>query len=125
MVKKATHEAKNMKKIEAIIRREMLEKVKDALMNAGFSPMTLCEVMGRGEQGGVTLEYRGRRIQVDLLPKIKIEMVVEDEDVDRVIDCIVAAGRTGKPGDGKIFVIPVENCLSVRTAGAQAVKPNS
>jgi nitrogen regulatory protein P-II 1 len=78
--------------------------------------MTLYDVMGRGEQRGVTLQFRGRSIQVDLLPKVKGEIVVEDENVDRVIETIVTAGRTGKVGDGKIFVIPVERCLSVRTA---------
>jgi len=115
-VRGPTIEVTGLKKIEAIIRQERLEKVKSALDIAGFAPMTLYDVMGRGEQRGVTLQFRGRSIQVDLLPKVKVEIVVEDENVDRVIETIVTAGRTGKVGDGKIFVIPVERCLSVRTA---------
>lgn len=115
-VRGPTIEVTGLKKIEAIIRQERLEKVKSALDIAGFAPMTLYDVMGRGEQRGVTLQFRGRSIQVDLLPKVKVEIVVEDKNVDRVIETIVTAGRTGKVGDGKIFVIPVERCLSVRTA---------
>jgi nitrogen regulatory protein P-II 1 len=116
MARRPTIEVTGLKKIEAIIRQERLEKVKSALDIAGFAPMTLYDVMGRGEQRGVTLQFRGRSIQVDLLPKVKVEIVVEDENVDRVIETIVTASRTGKVGDGKIFVIPVERCLSVRTA---------
>jgi nitrogen regulatory protein P-II 1 len=104
-----------MKKIEAIIRPERLEQVKSALEGKGFVAMTVTEVKGRGEQKGITLQFRGRTMEVDLLPKVKIEIVVSDENVDKVIDTIVNAARTGRYGDGKIFVIPVERAVRVRT----------
>lgn len=111
-----------MKKIEAIIRQERLEKVKTALDGAGLAPMTISEVMGRGNQRGVTLQYRGRSVKVDLLPKVKIEVVTDDDKVETAINSIVSAAWTGRPGDGKIFVIPVERSLSVRSAGAPAAE---
>lgn len=77
--------------------------------------MTVIEVKGRGEQKGITLEYRGKPIQVDLLPKMKVEIVVKNEDVDAVIGTIRSAARTGKFGDGKIFILPVERMTKVRT----------
>jgi nitrogen regulatory protein P-II 1 len=104
-----------MKKIEAIIRPEKLEEIKESLENAGFVAMTITEVKGRGEQKGITLQFRGRKMQVDLLPKVKIELVIEDEKIDEAIETIINSARTGKPGDGKIFVIPVEKCIRVRT----------
>jgi len=104
-----------MKKVEAIIRPERLEHVKRTLEDKGFVAMTVSEVRGRGEQKGITLQFRGRTMEVDLLPKVKIEMVVDDDVVDAVIDTIVKAARTGKYGDGKIFVIPVEKAVRVRT----------
>ena len=104
-----------MKKIEAIIRPERLEHVKKALEDKGFVAMTVSEVRGRGEQKGITLQFRGRTMEVDLLPKVRIEVVVSDDAVDAVIDTIVKAARTGKYGDGKIFVIPVEKAVRVRT----------
>ncbi|ADG12811.1 nitrogen regulatory protein P-II [Methanocaldococcus infernus ME] len=104
-----------MKKIEAIIRPERLDVVKKALADAGYLGMTVSEVKGRGVQGGIVERYRGREFVVDLLPKIKIEMVVKEEDVDKVIDIICENAKTGKPGDGKIFVLPVEKVVRVRT----------
>jgi nitrogen regulatory protein P-II 1 len=104
-----------MKKIEAIIRPERLEHVKRALEDKGFVAMTVSEVRGRGEQKGITLQFRGGTMEVDLLPKVRIEVVVSDDAVDAVIDTIVKAARTGKYGDGKIFVIPVEKAVRVRT----------
>jgi len=104
-----------MKKIEAIIRPERLEQVKKALEEKGFVAMTVSEVKGRGEQKGITLQFRGRTMEVDLLPKVKIEIVVSDDAVDAVIETIASAARTGKYGDGKIFVIPVEKAVRVRT----------
>ncbi|ADG13613.1 nitrogen regulatory protein P-II [Methanocaldococcus infernus ME] len=104
-----------MKKIEAIIRPERLDVVKEALADAGYLGMTVSEVKGRGVQGGIVERYRGREFVVDLLPKIKIEMVVKEEDVDKVIDIICENAKTGKPGDGKIFVLPVEKVVRVRT----------
>ncbi|AEA46717.1 P-II family nitrogen regulator [Archaeoglobus veneficus] len=104
-----------MKKVEAIIRPERLEHVKKALEEKGFVAMTVSEVKGRGEQKGITLQFRGRTMEVDLLPKVKVEIVVEDKAVDAVISTIVDAARTGKYGDGKIFVVPVEKAVRVRT----------
>jgi nitrogen regulatory protein P-II 1 len=104
-----------MKKIEAIIRPEKLEHVKDALEQEGFVSMTITEVKGRGEQKGITLQFRGRTMEVELLPKVKIEIVVKDDKVDAVIDTIIKSARTGRVGDGKIFVIPVENAVRIRT----------
>ena len=104
-----------MKKIEAIIREEKLDAVRDALGKLGYFGMTVTEVSGRGKQGGITLQWRVGDYQVDFLPKFKIELVVVDEDVRGVADAIMQTCRTGERGDGKIFVIPVENALRVRT----------
>ncbi|HMK45549.1 MAG TPA: P-II family nitrogen regulator [Methanocella sp.] len=104
-----------MKMIQAVIRPEKLDNVKKALSEKGFNAMSIIEVRGRGEQKGITLEYRGKKIEVDTLPKIKIEIVVDDKDVEPIIEIIRVAGRTGKFGDGKIFVMPVEMMAKVRT----------
>jgi len=104
-----------MKMVQAIIRPERLDAVKKALEEKGFIAMTIIDVNGRGEQKGITLEYRGKKIEVDTLPKIKLELVVKDEEVDTIIAVIRASGRTGKFGDGKIFVMPVELTAKVRT----------
>jgi nitrogen regulatory protein P-II 1 len=104
-----------MKMVQAIIRPERLDAVKKALEEKGFIAMTIIDVKGRGEQKGITLEYRGKKIEVDTLPKIKLELVVKDEEVDTIIAIIRASGRTGKFGDGKIFVMPVELTAKVRT----------
>ncbi len=104
-----------MKKIEAIIRPERLDQVKEELERAAFKSMTITEVKGRGEQKGITLQFRGQRMTVDLLPKIKVEIVVEDERVDTVVKTIMKAARTGRIGDGKIFIIPVEHAIRIRT----------
>jgi len=104
-----------MKMVVAVIRPEKLESVKKALEAKGFVAMTVTEVKGRGEQKGITLQFRGRTMDVDLLSKVKIEIVVRDEDVDAVIDTIVKSARTGRYGDGKIFVLPVERSVRIRT----------
>ncbi len=104
-----------MKMVQAIIRPERLDAVKKALEDKGFIAMTIIEVKGRGEQKGITLEYRGKKIEVDTLPKVKLELVVKDDQVDTIIAIVRAAGRTGKFGDGKIFVLPVELTAKVRT----------
>ncbi len=109
-----------MKMVQAIIRPERFDTVKAALEQKGFNALTFIEVKGRGEQKGITLEYRGKPVQVDLLPKVKVEVVVDDKDVDAVIAIIREAARTGKIGDGKIFVIPVEKMLKVRIDEGQA-----
>ena len=104
-----------MKKIEAIIRPERLERVKLALEEKGFIGLTLTEVKGRGRQGGIIQQWRGREYRVDLLPKVKIEIVIDDADAEKVIDTIMKEARTGKVGDGKIFVYDVEEVIRVRT----------
>ena len=104
-----------MKKIEAIIRPERLEQIKKALEEKGFIAMTVMEVSGRGEQKGIKLQYRGGTLEVDLLPKLKLEMYVQDGDVDSAMKTICDAGRTGKFGDGRIFVTHVEKSGKVRT----------
>jgi nitrogen regulatory protein P-II 1 len=104
-----------MKKVEAIIREEKLEAVKKALEEKSYFGMTVSEVSGRGKQKGIPLQWRVGEYRVDLLPKLKIELVVLDEDVPDVIDAIVSRARTGDTGDGKIFVLPVEEVVRVRT----------
>lgn len=113
-----------MKKVEAIIRPERLERVKDALADAGFTGLNVVNVTGRGAQRGIAYEGRaGERFVVDMLPKLKLETVVRDADVDKVIDIIIRVARTGNVGDGKIFVIPVDDAVRVRTGerGEQAL----
>jgi len=104
-----------MKKIEAIIRQERLEAVKKALEENSYFGMTVSEVSGRGRQKGISLQWRVGEYRVDLLPKIKIELVVLDKDVPVAVDAIVRNARTGEIGDGKIIVLPVESVVRVRT----------
>jgi nitrogen regulatory protein P-II 1 len=104
-----------MKMVLAIIKPERCEFVKKALEEKGFIGMTMSEVKGRGEQKGITLEYRGGKMTVDLLPKVKLEVVVRDKDLDELVATITGAARTGKIGDGKIFVLPVEKSIRIRT----------
>ncbi len=104
-----------MKKIEAIIKPFKLDDVKDALSSQEIHGMTVTEVKGYGRQKGHTELYRGAEYVVDFLPKVKIELIVNDDQVDRAINAIVEAARTGKVGDGKIFVLPVEQVVRIRT----------
>ncbi|NPA82470.1 MAG: P-II family nitrogen regulator [Epsilonproteobacteria bacterium] len=104
-----------MKKIEAIIKPFKLEDVKDALSEMGINGMTIMEVKGYGRQQGHTELYRGAEYVVDFLPKIKIETIVKDENAQEVIEAIVKAARTGKIGDGKIFVSDIEKVIRIRT----------
>jgi len=104
-----------MKKIEAIIKPFKLEEVKDALGEIGIEGMTVTEVKGFGRQKGHTEIYRGSEYTVDFLPKIKIEMVLSDEKIQAAVDAIVKAAKTGKIGDGKVFVAPVEEAVRIRT----------
>ena len=104
-----------MKKIEAIIREEKLDAVRAALESVGYFGMTVSEVSGRGKQGGLRLQWRVGEYKVDLLPKIKVEVVVLDEDLPRILNIVTHAARTGEQGDGKLFVIPIENAVRVRT----------
>ena len=104
-----------MKMVKAIIKPERFELVKKALEEKGVTSMTVTEVQGRGEQKGITLEYRGKKMVVDMLPKIQIEIVIRDHEVDELITTIISAAKTGKFGDGKIFVLPVDTAIRVRT----------
>jgi nitrogen regulatory protein P-II 1 len=104
-----------MKMVKAIIKPERFEFVKKALEDKGFIGMTISEVKGRGEQKGIALQYRGGLMIVDLLPKIQLEIVVRDSDVDTIVVTITEAARTGKIGDGKIFILPVEKSVRIRT----------
>ncbi len=104
-----------MKKIEAIIRPEKLQDVKAALDKLGCIGMTITEVKGRGKQGGITQQWRGRQYHIDLLPKIKIELVVKTKYVDKVVNTIIESAKTGNTGDGKIFITSVDKVYRVRT----------
>lgn len=104
-----------MKKIEAIIKPFKLEEVKEALAGIGVAGMTVSEVKGFGRQKGHTEIYRGSEYTVDFLPKVKIELVIADALVDAAVDAIVKAAKTGKIGDGKVFVSPIENAIRIRT----------
>jgi nitrogen regulatory protein P-II 1 len=104
-----------MKMIKAIVKPERFEFIKKALEDKGFISMTISEVRGRGEQKGISLEYRGGLMTVDILPKMQIEIVVKDKDVDTIITTIIESARTGKIGDGKIFILPVERTIRIRT----------
>lgn len=104
-----------MKKIEAIIRPFKLDEVKIALVNAGIVGMTVSEVRGFGRQKGQTERYRGSEYTVEFLQKLKIEIVVDEAQVDIVVDKIISAARTGEIGDGKIFVSPVDEIIRIRT----------
>jgi nitrogen regulatory protein PII len=112
-----------MKKIEAIIKPFKLDEVKEALSSIGVQGMTVSEVKGFGRQKGHTEIYRGSEYTVDFLPKIKIELVLADSQVNGAVESIVKAAKTGKVGDGKIFVTPIENAIRIRTEekGEQAV----
>ena len=104
-----------MKKIEAIIKPFKLDDVREALTEIGITGMTVSEVKGFGRQKGHTEIYRGAEYAVDFLPKVKVELIIADEDVERVIDVIIENARSGKIGDGKIFVLPVEEAIRIRT----------
>jgi nitrogen regulatory protein PII len=119
----AFREEAAVKKIEAIIKPFKLDDVKDALHDVGVSGITVVEVKGFGRQKGHTELYRGAEYVIDFLPKVKVEVVVEDSLVDNVVEAIENAARTGRIGDGKIFVIPVEQAIRIRTGdrGADAI----
>jgi nitrogen regulatory protein P-II 1 len=104
-----------LKKIEAIIRPFKLDEVKIALVNAGIVGMTVSEVRGFGRQKGQTERYRGSEYTVEFLQKLKVEIVVEDSQVEMVLDKVITAARTGEIGDGKIFISPVEEIIRIRT----------
>jgi nitrogen regulatory protein PII len=112
-----------MKKVEAIIKPFKMEDVKDALLEAGIEGMTVTEVKGFGRQKGHTEIYRGSEYTVDFLPKVKFEIVLDDANVQAAVNAIIRAARTGKIGDGKVFVLPIDEAVRIRTEerGAAAI----
>ncbi|HSW58805.1 MAG TPA: P-II family nitrogen regulator [Dehalococcoidales bacterium] len=104
-----------MKKIEAIVREERFHLIKIALEEKGFISMTVSDVIGRGKQKGVTLKWRVGERRIDFLPKKKMEIIVEDADCQLVVDTICERGKTGSVGDGKIFIMPIEDVIKIRT----------
>ncbi|MGA3285970.1 MAG: P-II family nitrogen regulator [Bacteroidota bacterium] len=104
-----------MKKIEAIVRPHAVDDIREALQEAGFRGMTMIEVKGFGRQKGHTEVYRGAEYQVDFLPKVKLEIVVPDDRVEEAVSIVIRIAKTGKVGDGKIFVLPAEDAIRVRT----------
>ncbi len=113
MLRKLTREVKKMKKVEAIIRPEDLDGVRLSLQEKGIVGMTVEEVQGRGRQKGVCLQWRAGEYCVEFLPKVRMDMIVDDKDVETAIEAIIKAARTGKNGDGKIFIYPVEDVVRV------------
>ncbi|MCK4773050.1 MAG: P-II family nitrogen regulator [Candidatus Latescibacteria bacterium] len=105
-----------MKRIEAVIKPFKLDDVREALMKTGLRGMTVTEVRGFGRQKGHTELYRGSEYQIDLLPKVKIEIIVPDDVLEEAIEAIIEAAYTGEIGDGKIFVLPVEDVIRIRTS---------
>ncbi|WP_035349761.1 P-II family nitrogen regulator [Edaphobacter aggregans] len=103
-----------MQKIEAVIQPSKLDSVKDALVEIGVNGMTILEARGHGRQKGHTEVYRGREYSVDLLPKVKLEVVVTDEMLDRAVNAIIGAARTGTIGDGKIFISKIDEAIRIR-----------
>lgn len=103
------------KKIEAIIREEALDAVKEALHAIGIVGMNIFEVRGHGRQGGVELSWRGTTYHMDLIPKIQINIILSDHNVERAVETIIQAARTGRTGDGVIFILPVDDVIRIRT----------
>jgi nitrogen regulatory protein P-II 1 len=103
------------KKLEAFIREEALDAVKQALQNIGIIGMNIYEVRGHGRQGGIELSWRGTSYRMDLIPKIQVNIVLSDHNVEKAIEAITQAARTGKEGDGLIFIYPVEDVFRIRT----------
>jgi nitrogen regulatory protein P-II 1 len=117
----ATETGKKMTKVEAIIQPGRFEAVKEALTEAGITGMTISEVRGHGRQKGHTETYRGREYSVDLLPKVKVEVVLDDAQVSAAVDAIVKAASTGKIGDGKIFLSKVDEVIRIRNLERGAI----
>jgi nitrogen regulatory protein P-II 1 len=104
-----------MKKIESVIRSERLQTVLDALESSGYAGITVTEVEGHGKQKGIVQQWRGKEYKVSLIPKIKVEIVAKDKDVDKIIKAIIEAARTGAMGDGRIFVSSINDTYKIRT----------
>ena len=112
-----------MKMITAIVKPHKLDDVKNALEGAGVHGLTISEAHGYGRQRGHTEVYRGAEYQIDFIPKVRVEVVVDDEDLEAVLDAVVASARTGRIGDGKVWVVPVDDLVRVRTGerGSEAL----
>jgi nitrogen regulatory protein P-II 1 len=123
MLRRHIREVNKMKKVEAIIRPESLDAVRTALEEKGILGMTVAEVQGRGRQKGVSLQWRAGDYCVEFLPKLQLDMIVDDKDVESVIAAITAVSKTGKNGDGKIFIYPVEQVIRISTGecGTEAI----
>ncbi len=104
-----------MKKIEAIIRPEKLDAVRQALEKVGYSGIMISEIEGHGKQKGIVQQWRGEQYKVEFLPKIKMEIILKDEEVKKIVKTIVENARTGEVGDGKIFIFTIDNCIRIRT----------
>lgn len=104
-----------MKKIEAIVRPERVDAVRSALSESGITGLMISEIEGHGKQKGVVQQWRGEKYKVELLPKVKIEIIVKDQDAERISKVIIDSARTGEIGDGKIFIYPVDNAIRIRT----------
>ena len=113
-----------MKKIEAYIRHEAFEPIRNELLQLGFPSLSIVEVKGSGRQKGITEHYRGSAIAIHLRPKLKLECVVDDEDAQLIVDSILKYARTGSVGDGKIFLVPVDDAIRIRTgeSGAEVLQ---
>ncbi len=112
-----------MKKIEAIIRNEKLSEVRKALLEADILGITVYEVRGRGRQKDLELQFRGREYKIDLLPKIKIELMIGDNDVEKAVNLLIRTASTGQIGDGKITILPIDDIIRIRTGerGEEAI----
>jgi len=104
-----------MKKVEAFVRHEAFEPIRTELLDRGFPSLSIAEYKGSGRQRGITEQYRGSSLTIHLRPKLKLEIVVEDTDVSVIVETILKHARTGQVGDGKIFVLPVEDAIRIRT----------
>jgi nitrogen regulatory protein P-II 1 len=104
-----------MKKIEAIIRPGRIDAIMDALQELGYPGLTITEVEGHGRQKGITAQWRGKIYTMDLLPKIKLEIIARDEEIDMIVETIINTAKTGEVGDGKIFIYPIEDVIRIRT----------
>jgi nitrogen regulatory protein P-II 1 len=123
MLRRLIREVSKMKKIEAIVRPEKLDDIRKALEEKGILGMTVAEVQGRGRQKGVCLQWRAGEYCVDFLPKLKLDIIVDDNDLETAIAAITTAARTGQNGDGKLFIYPVEDIVRVSTGerGKEAI----
>ncbi|MEM1945700.1 MAG: P-II family nitrogen regulator [Candidatus Caldarchaeum sp.] len=113
-----------MKLVKAVIRSEMIDQVKDCLQRLGYAGLTIYEVRGRGRQQGISWRIRGNEFKIDLIPKLMVEVVVDDDDVAKVVEELRKSAYTGSVGDGKIFVMPVEDVVRIRTGerGPEALR---